>query len=118
MNLTVTAVPKPVFTSVANAASYVSGAVSPGENIVIFGTGLGPATLALGHITNNAYDTTLSNTRVLFDGTPAPIIYASAGQTSVTARMTQPVTAEEIGAMPMKMNMNSAMPRPSIAGAM
>jgi uncharacterized protein (TIGR03437 family) len=83
VNLTVTAVPKPAFTSVANAASYVAGAVSPGENVVIFGSGLGPATLALGHITNNIYDTTVANTRVLFDGVPAPIIYASAGQTSV-----------------------------------
>lgn len=83
VNLTVTAVPKPTFSSVANAASYVSGAVSPGENIVIFGTGLGPATLALGHLTNGVFDTTVSNTRVLFDGVPAPIIYTRADQTSV-----------------------------------
>jgi uncharacterized protein (TIGR03437 family) len=83
VNLTVTAVPKPAFTSVANAASYVAGAVAPGENIVIFGSGLGPATLAMGHLTNNVYDTTVANTRVLFDNVPAPIIYTSAGQTSV-----------------------------------
>lgn len=83
VNLTVQAVPKPNFTSVANAASYVNGPVSPGENIVIFGTGLGPATLALGTVTNNAFDTTLSDTQVFFDNTPAPILYTSANQTSV-----------------------------------
>ena len=83
VNLTVSAIPKPVFTAVANAASYVNGPVSPGENIVIFGTGLGPATLTLGHVTGNAFDTTLANTQVFFDNTPAPIIYTRADQTSV-----------------------------------
>jgi uncharacterized protein (TIGR03437 family) len=83
VNLTVQAVPKPVPTAVQNAASAVIGAVSPGENIAIYGSGLGPATLVLGHITNGTYDTTVANTRVLFDGVPAPIIYAWANQTSV-----------------------------------
>jgi len=83
VNLSVQAVPKPSFTAVANAASYVTGAISPGENIVIYGTGLGPNPLVLGHITNNAFDTLLSDTQVFFDTTPAPILYASATQTSV-----------------------------------
>jgi uncharacterized protein (TIGR03437 family) len=83
VNLTVSSVPKPVFTAVANAASYVNGPVSPGENIVIFGTGLGPATLTLGHVTGNTFDTTLANTQVFFDNTPAPIVYTRADQTSV-----------------------------------
>src|SRR5204862_4160086 len=55
----------------------------PGENIVIYGTGVGPATLTPGHITNNLFDTTVANTRVLFDGVAAPIIYVGANQTSV-----------------------------------
>jgi uncharacterized protein (TIGR03437 family) len=83
VNLTVTLVPKPVFTTVSNAASYTSGAISPGENIVIFGTGIGPATLAMGQVMNNAFTTQVGNTQVTFDGIAAPIIYASAGQTSV-----------------------------------
>ena len=69
MNLTVSSVPKPAFTAVANAASYVNGPVSPGENIVIFGTGLGPATLTVGRVTGNAFDTTLADTQVFFDNT-------------------------------------------------
>ncbi len=83
VNLTVTAVPKPVPTVVQNAASSLIGPVSPGENIVIYGSGIGPATLALGHVTAGLFDTTIANTRVLFDGVPAPIIYARADQTSV-----------------------------------
>jgi len=83
VNLAVQTVPKPALTAVASAASYVTGAVSPGENIVLFGSGLGPAQLTLGHVTNNSFDTTLSDTQVFFDNTPAPIIYTRADQTSV-----------------------------------
>jgi uncharacterized protein (TIGR03437 family) len=81
--LTVTAIPKPVISAVANAASYVQGAVSPGENIVIFGSGIGPATLTTPTGTITSFPTTLGNTQVFFDSIAAPVIYASAGQTSV-----------------------------------
>ncbi len=83
VKLSVLVIPKPVLTAVQNAASAIIGPVSPGENIVIYGSGIGPATLALGHVTNNLFDTTISNTRVLFDGVAAPIVYARADQTSV-----------------------------------
>lgn len=83
VTINVTQIPKPVINSVANAASYVSGAVSPGENIVIFGTGIGPATLTTATLSNNAFPTTVGNTQVFFDNIAAPIIYARADQTSV-----------------------------------
>ncbi len=84
VTLTVTAIPKPVINSINNAASYGPGAISPGENVVIFGTGIGPATLAKGTVaTNGQIATTAGDTTVTFDGIPAPIIYASATQTSV-----------------------------------
>ena len=83
VTLVVVAVPKPVVAAVANAANYSTGAVSPGENIVIFGTGVGPADITTGTIVNNAFTTVAGNTRVLFDNVPAPVIYASTGQTSV-----------------------------------
>ena len=73
----------PIVTAVTNAASYSTGSVSPGENIVIFGTNLGPAQLALGTVTNGAFDKTAGGLQVLFDGQPAPVIYASAAATSV-----------------------------------
>jgi len=82
VTFTVLAIPKPVIVSVGNAASYSTGPLSPGENIVIFGTGIGPAALVQNGVTNNAFGTVVGNTRVLFDGVAAPILYASATQTS------------------------------------
>ncbi len=53
VNLAVTAVPTPVISAVENAASAMVGnGVSPGENIVIYGTGIGPATLTVGAVNN------------------------------------------------------------------
>jgi len=70
--------------AIQNAASGIEGAVAPGENIVLYGTGIGPAGSAvLGSMVNNALATTVANTRVLFDGVPAHIYYTSSGQTSV-----------------------------------
>jgi uncharacterized protein (TIGR03437 family) len=71
--------------SITNAASYAAGVVSPGENIVIWGTSIGPATLTYGALTasGSALSTIAGNTRVLFDGVPAPVVYALATQTSV-----------------------------------
>ncbi|HWB84623.1 MAG TPA: hypothetical protein VG675_10820 [Bryobacteraceae bacterium] len=83
VTLTVTAVPPPQLTSITNAASYFAGAISPGENVVIFGTGLGPAALVKGTVTNGVVDTKAGDTQVFFDNIAAPIIYASATQTSV-----------------------------------
>jgi uncharacterized protein (TIGR03437 family) len=62
------------------AATYVA----PLEIISLFGNNVGPATGTLGVLDGNGrLATTLGNTRVLFDGIPAPIAYASAGQTNV-----------------------------------
>jgi uncharacterized protein (TIGR03437 family) len=83
VTFTIVQIPKPVISAIGNAGSYATGGISPGENIVIFGTGVGPATLANGTVANNAWGTVAGNTRVLFDGVAAPVIYASATQTSV-----------------------------------
>ncbi len=83
VTLTVSAIAQPVIVAVKNAANYLTGSLSPGENIVIGGTGLGPVTLAFGAIVNNAFANTIANTRVLFDNVPAPILYASDSLTSV-----------------------------------
>ncbi|MEO8372355.1 MAG: hypothetical protein ABI806_24425, partial [Candidatus Solibacter sp.] len=115
---TVLAIPVPVFTSVANAANYFKDAISPGENVVIFGTGVGPATLASGVVANNAFPTTVGNTRVLFDNKPAPIIYASSGQTSVmvpydvAGRPTTSIVVEYFGvqSVPLTYNVVAAAP--------
>jgi uncharacterized protein (TIGR03437 family) len=78
------AAPLPPIKSVTNAASYISGAVSPGEMVTIFGTGIGPATAA-GNIADpvtGKLATTIGGVQVLFNGTPAPMIYASNTQVS------------------------------------
>lgn len=75
--------PAPVVTSVANAASYASTAVSPGEIVSIFGSNLGPPTPVLYQLSGGLFPTSIAGTQVLFDGTPAPMIYTSAGQVNV-----------------------------------
>jgi uncharacterized protein (TIGR03437 family) len=80
VTLTVTPAPGPGITSVVNAASFVPGPISPGELISIFGTNMGPTT-GVGFTPDNGHvDTTLAGTMVLFNNTPAPLIYVSATQ--------------------------------------
>jgi uncharacterized protein (TIGR03437 family) len=84
VSLTVAAVPAPTIGGVANAGSYATGSVAPGENIVIFGAGIGPSTLAGLQVTSSgSVATTVANTQVTFDGIAAPVVYVSAAQTSV-----------------------------------
>lgn len=69
---------------VVNAASYASGSVAPGQVLSLFGTGLGPANGASLTLTNpRLVANSLQGVHVLFDGTPAPLLYASAGQVNV-----------------------------------
>lgn len=68
---------------VTNVGSYVNNVVSPGEAIVIFGELFGPATLATASLgTDGKLSTIAGETRVLFDGVAAPMIYAVTGQVS------------------------------------
>ena len=83
VTLTVTppVIPTPVLTSVQNAASGIAGTIAPGEIVTIFGTNIGPATpVGLRLTAAGNVDTNLGNTRVLFDGIPAPLTYVSATQ--------------------------------------
>jgi uncharacterized protein (TIGR03437 family) len=76
-------VPQPAVTSVANAASYDSSGVSPGEIVVVFGNGIGPANIAyLREDTNALVSTSTGNTRVYFNGIAAPMIYSLNSQVS------------------------------------
>ena len=68
---------------ILNAASYVGGKVSPGEIVTIFGSFPGPAALVTLQLDSRGYvSTNLGGAQVLFDGVPAPMIYAVAGQVS------------------------------------
>jgi uncharacterized protein (TIGR03437 family) len=68
---------------VVNAASYAGGGVAPGEIVTIFGRAMGPKDLVTFQVgADGRLATTLSDTRVLFNGIAAPLLYASATQIS------------------------------------
>lgn len=69
---------------VLNAASFLGGAVAPGEIVTVFGSGLGPAKLALYELTPDGQHlaNSVRSVQVTFDGIPAPLIYVSGGQVS------------------------------------
>jgi trimeric autotransporter adhesin len=67
--------------AVANSASNLSGPVAPGELVVLYGSGLGPAQLALYQPdANGNVPTSVSGTSVYINGVAAPVFYASANQ--------------------------------------
>lgn len=70
---------------VVNGGSLANGPVAPGEIVTIFGDGLGPDAGAGLQLTpdQQALTTSLAGVSVLFDGNPAPMIYASRTQISV-----------------------------------
>ena len=69
--------------AIVSAASYAGGGVAPGEITTLTGLNIGPAALVtLAVSPANIVSSILAETRVLFDDVAAPIIYASAGQTS------------------------------------
>jgi uncharacterized protein (TIGR03437 family) len=84
VTLTVTA-PLPTINSVVNAASFLKGAVSPGEIATLFGTSMGPAAAAYATVdpSTGKLATTIGGVQVFFSGTAAPMLYASATQISV-----------------------------------
>jgi uncharacterized protein (TIGR03437 family) len=104
---------------VANAAGYASGSVAPGEIVTLFGSGLGPANLAGLQLTNPLLvANALAGVHVLFDGVPAPIVYASAGQVSavvpyaVSGQSSTTLQVEYLGAVsaPVSLPVVSAVP--------
>ncbi|HEV3200414.1 MAG TPA: hypothetical protein VGZ73_21060 [Bryobacteraceae bacterium] len=67
--------------AVVNGASNISGTISPGELVVVYGSGMGPATLTQFQLgANGLVPTSLAGTSVVVNGTPAPILYTSATQ--------------------------------------
>lgn len=83
--------PEPRILAVANAASYASGSIAPGELITIFGTGLGPSAMAIYDPNSATLPPMLPNpapptgaTQVNFTSGsstyPAALLYAGSGQ--------------------------------------
>jgi hypothetical protein len=70
---------------ILNAASNLPGTISPGEIILVKGSGFGPATIVNGVIANGAIGTAAGGVRLLVDGVPAPILYATQNQIAASA---------------------------------
>ena len=74
--------PPVVLSSVSNAADYSTDAVSPGEIVALFGSNMGPASIATLQVNNGTVTNSLAGTQVLFDGVAGPMIYTLTGQVS------------------------------------
>ena len=71
----------PSIVSIGNAAAYrASGVVAPAEIVTLYGTGLGPMTALTASVVNNVVQSNLGGYELLFDGMPAPLLYAGSGQ--------------------------------------
>ena len=71
----------PAISAVVNAASNLSGPIAPGEIVVLFGSGFGPAQLISAHAgSDGLYDAQLAGTSIQFNGISAPMIYTSSTQ--------------------------------------
>jgi uncharacterized protein (TIGR03437 family) len=75
VTVTVTAAPL-VVQGLLNAATLVPAPIAPGEMVSITGTGLGPvAGVVVRPSPAGAFESRVSDVRVLFDGVPAPLLF-------------------------------------------
>jgi len=64
--------------AMGNSASYAASSLAPGEVVTLFGIGLGPAVLTMAALDANDWlPMNLAGVRVLFNGSPAPLVYVS-----------------------------------------
>src|SRR5450756_545293 len=69
-------VERPFVTAVTNAASYDS-AIAPGQMVVVWGSHMGPdKPVPLQQDSNGLVSSMAGEVRILFDGIPAPMVYA------------------------------------------
>jgi uncharacterized protein (TIGR03437 family) len=66
--------------ALTSAASNLTGAIAPGEVVVLYGAGLGPNTLATYQLVNGQVPLSVAGTSVYFNGTAGPVLYASSTQ--------------------------------------
>ena len=77
VTLTVSGPVHPLISAVINAASGLPGPVSPGELVLIYGTGLGGAGLSSSQLVSDSLPTSWSGTIVTFDEFTAPVLYTA-----------------------------------------
>jgi uncharacterized protein (TIGR03437 family) len=73
-------------TCVEHSASMVAGNISPGQLISVFGSGLGPMTPQFATVNASGFlGNRLGDSRILFDGMPAPLLYVQWNQINAIA---------------------------------
>ena len=73
----------PTIAAIANAASYDTTSISPGELVSIFGANIGPSAPGTMTITGGFVDKTLGGVSVKVDGQDAPILFVSQNQVNI-----------------------------------
>ncbi len=93
---------QPTITAVTNTASQAQhSAIAPGEAVTIHGANLGPDAAATMQLDlSGAVSLTLADTMALFNGIPAPVTYAGAGQVSAVAPFELPVGTATVAGAP------------------
>jgi uncharacterized protein (TIGR03437 family) len=106
---------------VVNGATFQSGPVAPGEIVSLFGSAIGPPTPALLALTNpRLVANALDGVQVYFNGVPAPLLYASAGQVnavvpySVAGKSTTEVQLEYLGVLSNPVTLQAAATVPGV----
>jgi uncharacterized protein (TIGR03437 family) len=69
-----------VISSVVSSASYLEGAVSPGELVTIFGANLGPASEGQAELDGDSVSKNIQGTQVMIGGVASPLLYSSSTQ--------------------------------------
>jgi uncharacterized protein (TIGR03437 family) len=72
--------PTPMIAEVVNSASSLASGFAPGSLVSIKGSGLGPAAGVSAPASGGSYATELAGAQALFNGLPAPLLYASSSQ--------------------------------------
>jgi uncharacterized protein (TIGR03437 family) len=95
LTVTLTIGDTPVIGAVVNAASGKSGAVAPGEIVVIYGTNVGPTQLATLQLDSDGnVATQLAGVTAMFNGIAAPLIYVSS--TAVAAVVPYEIAGDSV----------------------
>jgi uncharacterized protein (TIGR03437 family) len=80
LDVTPTPALPPILGALVSTASEVSGAISPGEIISLFGIGLGAGPTEFSLDAAGKVPSVLNGTQVLINGQPVPLLYASGNQ--------------------------------------
>ena len=96
--LTVSPGAAPSVVSIASSAgSAISNAVAPFELVSLYGLGIGPDPALSGHVSRGVLGSTIDDVQVLFDGIPAPLLYA--GPTQINAVVPQEIAGKNTTAI-------------------